>query len=178
MGTRAVQASTPLPHPQRCQLSRSRRIHYHRQPRANLVSPQEDRSGQPIVKDRSDNLDGWKSVINSIPLRRRGRSTSSSSGFQAIGLGFTILFFFFKVGLGGGGGVVRVCDRFFNSTIEVVTFRLRGWCMLGVFLLLAFPRLGHGCQDLLSLCYGMHVTRPRFVLTSERDLGEWSQNPC
>ena len=46
---------------------------------------------------------------------------------------------------------------FSNPTIEVVTFRLRGWCMLGVFLLLAFTRLGHECQDLLSPCDGMHV---------------------
>ena len=38
----------------------------------------------------------------------------------------------------------------FNSTIEVVTFRLRGWCMLGVFLLPAFTHLGHECD-------GMHV---------------------
>ena len=36
---------------------------------------------------------------------------------------------------------------FFNPTKEVVTFRLRGWCMLGVFLLSASTRLGHGCQD-------------------------------
>ena len=27
--------------------------------------------------------------------------------------------------------------------IEVVTFCLRGWCMLGLFVLLAFTRLGH-----------------------------------
>ena len=46
---------------------------------------------------------------------------------------------------------------FFNPTIEVVTFCLRGWCMLGVFLLLAFTRLGHECQDLLSLCNRIHV---------------------
>ena len=46
----------------------------------------------------------------------------------------------------------------FNPTIEVVTFRLRGWCMLGVlFLLLTFTRLGHEHQDLLSPCDGMHV---------------------
>ena len=32
---------------------------------------------------------------------------------------------------------------FKNPTIEVVTFSLRGWCMLGVFLLPAFTRLGH-----------------------------------
>ena len=41
---------------------------------------------------------------------------------------------------------------FFNPTIEVVTFRLRGLCMLGVFLLPAFTRLGHECQDLFD-CY-------------------------
>ena len=29
--------------------------------------------------------------------------------------------------------------------------------MLGVFLLLAFNRLGHECQDFLSPCDGMHV---------------------
>ena len=45
----------------------------------------------------------------------------------------------------------------FNPTIKVVTFHLRGWCMLGVFLLPAFTRLGHECQDLLSLCDEMHV---------------------
>ena len=43
--------------------------------------------------------------------------------------------------------------------MEVVTFRLRGWCMLGVFFLPAFTRLGHECQDLLSPCDGMHLCR-------------------
>ena len=46
---------------------------------------------------------------------------------------------------------------FLNPTIEVVTFRLRGWCMLGVSLLPAFTCLGHECHDLLSTCNGMHV---------------------
>ena len=46
---------------------------------------------------------------------------------------------------------------FFNPTIKVVTFRLRGWCLLGVFLLPAFTRLGHECQDLLSPCDEMHM---------------------
>ena len=46
---------------------------------------------------------------------------------------------------------------FFNPTIKVVTFRLRGWCVLGVVLLPAFTRLGHERQDLLSLYDGMHV---------------------
>ena len=45
----------------------------------------------------------------------------------------------------------------FFPTFEVVTFRFRGWCMLGVFLLPAFTRLGHECQDHLSPCDGMHV---------------------
>ena len=40
--------------------------------------------------------------------------------------------------------------QFFNPTIEVVTFHLHGWCMLGVFLLLAFTHLGHECQDVLG----------------------------
>ena len=39
---------------------------------------------------------------------------------------------------------------FFNPAIEVVTFRLRGWCMLCVFLLPAFNHLRHGRQDLLK----------------------------
>ena len=46
---------------------------------------------------------------------------------------------------------------FFHSTIEVVTFCLRGWCMLGVFLMPAFTHQGHVDQDLLSLCDGMHA---------------------
>ena len=50
-----------------------------------------------------------------------------------------------------------MCDRFFNPTIKVGTFRLGGWCVLGVFLLPAFTRLGHGRQDLLSPCDEMHV---------------------
>ena len=41
---------------------------------------------------------------------------------------------------------------FFNPAIKVVTFCLRGWCVLGVFLLPAFTRLGHERQDLLSPC--------------------------
>ena len=40
---------------------------------------------------------------------------------------------------------------FFNPTTEVVIYRLRGWCLLGVFLLPGFTRLGHECQDVNSL---------------------------
>ena len=64
----------------------------------------------------------------------------------AISLGFTTF-----------GWDFCVCDRFFNPTIKVVTFRLRGWCVLGMFLLPAFTRLGHERQDLLSPCDEMHV---------------------
>ena len=64
----------------------------------------------------------------------------------AISLGFTTF-----------GWDFCVCDRFFNPTSKVVTFRLRGWCVLGVFLLPAFTRLGHERQDLLSPCDEMHV---------------------
>ena len=38
-----------------------------------------------------------------------------------------------------------VCNCFFNPTIEIVTFHIRGWCMLGVVLLLPFTHLGHEC---------------------------------
>ena len=31
------------------------------------------------------------------------------------------------------GEIFCICDHFFNPTIEVVTFHIRGWCMLGVF---------------------------------------------
>ena len=45
----------------------------------------------------------------------------------------------------------------FNRSIEIITLHLLEWCMLDVFLLPAFNSLGHECQDLFSLCDGMHV---------------------
>ena len=81
-----------------------------------------------------------------------GRS-SSSSAFPTISLGLTIL------------DEIFVHVIIFNSTIEVVTFRLHGWCMLGVFLLLAFTHLGHECQNLFvgwnRMCAQI---RPWFIL--------------
>ena len=65
---------------------------------------------------------------------------------------------------------------FFNPTIEVVTFCLHGWCTLDVFLLPAFTRLGHECQDFLSPCGGMVYTLVYTLI--RKSLGEWSQNPC
>ena len=55
------------------------------------------------------------------------------------------------------GEIFAYVTVFFNPTIKVVTFRLHGWCVLGVFLLQAFTRLGHERQDLLSPCDEMHV---------------------
>ena len=55
----------------------------------------------------------------------------------------------------------------FSPAIEVIIFRLRTCCMLGVFLSLVFPRQGHECQDVLSPCDGF-MRRPRFTLSSER----------
>ena len=57
-------------------------------------------------------------------------------------------------------------------TIEVVTFHLHGWYMLGVFLLPAFTLLGHERPDFLNPCDGMHVCTEgcRFILSSERVL--------
>ena len=70
---------------------------------------------------------------------------SSSSEFPARSVRFTIL----------GEIIAYITFIFIYPAIEVVTFC--GWCMLGVFLFLAFIRLGHECQDLLNPCDGMHV---------------------
>ena len=66
-----------------------------------------------------------------------------------------------------------------NPTIEVVAFRLRGWCMLGVFLSLAFTRLRHECLDLESVRWNACVYRLDLGLHShpKEFWGEWSQNP-
>ena len=71
------------------------------------------------------------------------RSSTISLEFTVLGEIFAYVTFFFFF--------------FINPTIGVVTFCLNGWCMLGVYLLPAFTRLGHECQDLLSLCDGMHA---------------------
>ena len=73
-----------------------------------------------------------------------------------------IIIFFFRspaISLGFTTFWVRFLRMwpFFNPTTKVVTFCLRGWCVLGVFLLPAFTRLGHERQDLLSPCDEMHV---------------------
>ena len=84
----------------------------------------------------------------------------SPSVFPAISLVFTFFLFCVPSSISGVHNFWSdfcTCDRFFNPTTEVVTFHLRGWCMLGVFLLPAFTSLGHKCQDLSGPCDGMHV---------------------
>ena len=68
---------------------------------------------------------------------------------------------------------------FFNPTFKVVTFLLRGWCVLGVFLLPAFTRLGHERQDLWvrAMKCMCAQTRPRFILSSERVFGGMEFEP-
>ena len=48
---------------------------------------------------------------------------------------------------------------FFNPTIEVVTFCLHGWCMLGLLLLPAFTCLGHEHQDLFESVWWIACVR-------------------
>ena len=75
---------------------------------------------------------------------------SSSSAFPAISLEFT-----FFGGAGGGGDGFLFISPLFNPTIEIVTFCLHGWCMVGVIYFTGI--LGHECQDLLCLCDGTYV---------------------
>ena len=87
-------------------------------------------------------------------------SSSSSSMFPATSLGFTILLLLCSQSyLSGSPFWVRFLHKwpFSNLTTKVLRIHLRGWCMLGVFLLLALTCLGYEFQDLLSPCNGMHV---------------------
>ena len=75
---------------------------------------------------------------------------------------------------------------FFNPTIEVVTFRLRGWCMLGVFFVAGIyrsrTRMAGSFESVRLECMCAQ-TRPRFILSSERVFVSgrgvgWNMNPC
>ena len=83
-------------------------------------------------------LQRWRKSIMIKHCRQaeRAQRTHILLCSPATPLGFTIWVTFLHMG------------PFLNPTIETVTFRLHGWCMLGVFLLLAFTRLGHERQDL------------------------------
>ena len=71
-----------------------------------------------------------------VPTYISGVHHSSSFAFPAISLGFTILLLRSQLNYISGvhffGGDFCVCDLFLNPTTVVVTFRVRGWCMLCV----------------------------------------------
>ena len=110
--------------------------------------------------------------------------TSSSKHLAVRGFSKTTLLLFLCSQLYLWGSPYFV--RFFayvivsNPTTEVVIFHLRGWCMLGAFLLPIFACLGHECQDLLSLCNGMHVCTDwtSIYTLKQKNFRDWSQNPC
>ena len=55
---------------------------------------------------------------------------------------------------------------FKNPTIEVVTFHLRGWCVLGVFVAGIHPS-----RTWMLRCFQFAQTKPLFILSSENVLG-------
>ena len=106
-----------------------------------------------------------KSLLSTPPIARLGSHVLQFR--QILTVFFFFLLFFLLLLLGSPAislefdilGEIFAYVTVFNPAIEVVTFCLRGWCMLGVFLLPAFTCLGHGYQDLLSPCDGMHVCK-------------------
>ena len=87
-----------------------------------------------------------KTALVKVTVLAQLPTGSTSSASQTRSLWFTIL-----------GEIFVYVTSSFNPTTEAVTFRLPGWCILDMFLLPAFIRLGHECHDLLSPCYGLHV---------------------
>ena len=96
--------------------------------------------------------DGWtvKTVVTWLSL---------VSMILAPGVGLRVLLLLIpQLYVWGSPFWVRISHMWlFHPAIEVVTFRLCGWCVQGVFLLPPFTCLGHECQGLLSLCDGMYV---------------------
>ena len=92
----------------------------------------------------------WKRNVNNESDKHsilQGWESSSSSAFSAISLGFTI----------AGKMFAYVTVFLLNLPIEVITFCIHGWCMLGVFLLPVFTHRRHEYQNLVSPCDGLHV---------------------
>ena len=132
---------------------------------------------KPLWRDKSISISSKLKLLHALVLsifiicmrdmdsNRRNAEKNRSSGNEMSqkSTHYLIYFFFFCVpqlylcGSPFGWDFCILCDRFFNPTIKVVTFHLRGWCMLDVFLLPAFTHLGHEHQDLLSPCDEMHV---------------------
>ena len=116
----------------------------------------------PCISGSLDVKKAHKQLVSILPFN------DSSSAFPTGSLGFTIF-----------GEIFAYVTIVFNPTIEVVSFQLHGWCMLGVFLLLAFTRLGHECQDLESMRWNACVHRLELGLFFHPKVsGKWNQNPC
>ena len=69
---------------------------------------------------------------------------------------------------------------FFNPTIKVVTFRLRGWCVLGVFVAGIHPSRTWTSGSFEPVRWNACVHRLDLSLYShpKEFWGEWSLNPC
>ena len=75
-----------------------------------------------------------------------------------------------------------MCDPFCNPTIEVVTFRLRGWCMRSPMMHVAgvYPSRTWMSGSFESVRWNACVHRLDLGLYShpKEFWGEWSRNPC
>ena len=101
---------------------------------------------------------------------------------------FSFFFFFFFAFPSYISGVhhfwvrfLRIWPFFFNPTIKVVTFRLRGWCVLGVFFVAGIhPSRTWTSGSFESVRWNACVHRLDLGLYShpKEFLGEWSLNPC
>ena len=118
-----------------------------------IIQPLLDLTSDPNNSNSIANGENWLPYVSHLTLFIRDRWMLQQA---------CLLFFFFAFP-SYISGVHHFWVRFlrmwpfFNPTIKVVTFCLRGWCVLGVFLLPAFTRLGHERQDLLSPCDEVHV---------------------
>ena len=65
---------------------------------------------------------------------------------------------------------------FFNPTIEVITFRLPGWCMLDVLLLPAFNHQGHECEVRATECTCAHILTSVYTLI-RKSFGRMESEP-
>ena len=116
----------------------------------------------PEVTRNNARVLGWLTAPGSLTSRRVGVARPANGRIH-VELFFFFFFFFWvrspaiSLGFTTLGEIFAYVTVFFNPTIKVVTFRLRGWCVLGAFLLLAITRLGHERQDLWSPCDEMHV---------------------
>ena len=85
----------------------------------------------------------WKSVPKNIRVKRSEEESkwmdSSSAVFAAKSLVFTMF-----------GKIFACLTLLYNPVMEMIDFRLNGWCVLSVFLLLASTCLRHERQNLIQ----------------------------